>query len=62
MSSQEDNSSDEYNILDVPAALISDLGSSFSVNTDENSQETLSGCEPVTSAELNVMLSHLDTK
>jgi hypothetical protein len=48
------------NILDVPSPVITDLGSSFSQSTDENSQDTISGADPVTSAELNVMLSHLE--
>jgi hypothetical protein len=45
-------------ILDVPSPALTDMGSSFSDNTDLNSQETLTGAEPVTSAELNVMLSY----
>ena len=54
-----DNS--RWSILDAPSAVLTDSGSSYSTNTDtdQNSQETLSGAEPVTSAELNVMLNHL---
>jgi hypothetical protein len=53
--------SERWSITDAPAAVLTDLGSSFSDNTDQNSQDTLSGVEPVTSSELNVMLSHLKT-